>query len=439
MARIFSCTFLLLAFLIFAFTPDVYSEEFLTYNDPRHGFNIQYSPDWKFTEFKEPRVYVIFTSPSDGINDDFYRNVLVLTEKQLIPITLDDYTEISIAQMGGTNFEILESSRTTLAGLPAHKIIFTGIDSSGTEFKQISMWTIKDDMVYIVAYTATTDTYDSFLPIAQKMIDSFEIYEREKQVPLEITFENFSTYQHPVDEISFQYPDDWTLVEPQDPRINAILTSPSEDEFDKVAENVIFVSEKLPLEQNLEDYSKIFLNQIGSSLPDYKELDYSSFTLAGNPAKTVTYSAKDPNYQVIDMKGKMVWTIKDGTSYAFLLSAENIKYSTYLPAFEKMIDSFFIGTTQEKTSTLEIPDWIRNNAKWWSEGTIRDSDFVGGIQHLIREGIISIPDLPESSESVEAIPDWIKYNAGWWADGLISDNDFVLGIKYMVENGIIKV
>ena len=104
-----------------------------------------------------------------------------------------------------------------------------------------------------------------------------------------------------------------------------------------------------------------------------------------------------------------------------------------------MIDSFFIGTTQEKTSTLEIPDWIRNNAKWWSEGTIRDSDFVGGIQHLIREGIISIPDLPESNESVETIPEWIKNNAGWWADGLISDDDFVLGIKYMVENGIIKV
>ena len=239
MARIFSCTFLLLAFLIFAFTPDVYSEEFLTYNDPRHGFNIQYSPDWKFTELKEPHVYVIFTSPSEDISEDFYENVLVLTEKQLIPITLDDYTEISIAQIGGTNFEILESSKTTLAGLPAHKIIFTGIDSSDTEFKQISMWTIKDDMAYIVAYTATTDTYDSFLPTAQKMTDSFEIYEREKQAPIEITFENFLTYRHPVDEISFQYPDNWTLFEPQDPRINAILTSPREEELDKLPKNEI--------------------------------------------------------------------------------------------------------------------------------------------------------------------------------------------------------
>ena len=88
----------------------------------------------------------------------------------------------------------------------------------------------------------------------------------------------------------------------------------------------------------------------------------------------------------------------------------------------------------------EIPDWIRNNAKWWSDGAIGDSDFTSGIQFMIKENIILIPDLPEqTTETTEGVPDWVRNNAGWWADGQISDDDFVNGIKYLVEQGIIKV
>jgi hypothetical protein len=38
----------------------------------------------------------------------------------------------------------------------------------------------------------------------------------------------------------------------------------------------------------------------------------------------------------------------------------------------------------------EIPEWIKNNAGWWADGAIGDSDFVQGIQFLIKEGIMSI-------------------------------------------------
>jgi len=41
--------------------------------------------------------------------------------------------------------------------------------------------------------------------------------------------------------------------------------------------------------------------------------------------------------------------------------------------------------------------------------------------------------------SVEKIPDWIKNNAKWWSEGKIPDDDFISGIKYLVEQGIIRV
>ena len=90
--------------------------------------------------------------------------------------------------------------------------------------------------------------------------------------------------------------------------------------------------------------------------------------------------------------------------------------------------------------SAQIPDWIRNNAKWWSDGSIGDSDFVSGIQYLMEQEILQIPKTEKTGgDSSDGIPDWIKNNAGWWADGMISDDDFVNGIQYLVQNGIIKV
>jgi len=98
--------------------------------------------------------------------------------------------------------------------------------------------------------------------------------------------------------------------------------------------------------------------------------------------------------------------------------------------------------TEEQPTEPEpkIPNWIRNNAKWWSDGQIDDSDFTSGIQFMIKENIILIPDLPkQTTETAEGVPDWVRNNAGWWSDGMISDDDFVSGIKYLVEQGIIKI
>ncbi len=98
-----------------------------------------------------------------------------------------------------------------------------------------------------------------------------------------------------------------------------------------------------------------------------------------------------------------------------------------------------LGTVSFVLNEIEIPSWIKNNARWWSEGVIGDSDFTTGIQYMIKENIMVISGLPEQvvDATQEQVPQWVKNNAGWWANGLISDYDFVSGIKYLVEQGII--
>ena len=40
---------------------------------------------------------------------------------------------------------------------------------------------------------------------------------------------------------------------------------------------------------------------------------------------------------------------------------------------------------------------------------------------------------------VEEIPLWVKNTAGWWADGKIEDSEFLAGIQFLIKNKIIKL
>ena len=93
----------------------------------------------------------------------------------------------------------------------------------------------------------------------------------------------------------------------------------------------------------------------------------------------------------------------------------------------------------QKADTV-IPEWVRNNAGWWAEGSIDDGSFVQGIQFMIKEGLMSIPATEQGASSEgNSIPDWIKNNAGWWAEGSIDDGSFVQGIQFMIKEGLIRV
>ncbi len=42
------------------------------------------------------------------------------------------------------------------------------------------------------------------------------------------------------------------------------------------------------------------------------------------------------------------------------------------------------------TDTLNIPEWIKSNAKWWAEGKITDQEYINGLQYLISIGILKV-------------------------------------------------
>ena len=96
--------------------------------------------------------------------------------------------------------------------------------------------------------------------------------------------------------------------------------------------------------------------------------------------------------------------------------------------------------TDTGKETKPIPDWIRNNAHWWSLTQISDQDFAKGLEYLIKEDIINVPKGTASEGQAEQnIPDWLRKNAGWWSQGLLSDDEFLKSIQYLINNGFIKI
>jgi hypothetical protein len=93
-----------------------------------------------------------------------------------------------------------------------------------------------------------------------------------------------------------------------------------------------------------------------------------------------------------------------------------------------------------ESDSVQIPDWIKNTAKWWSLTQISDQDFVKGLEYLIRNNIIQIPENQSSEGASETeLPSWLRKNAGWWSQGLLSDKEFVESLQWMIDNEFIKI
>lgn len=187
---------------------------------------------------------------------------------------------------------------------------------------------------------------------------------------------------------------------------------------------------------------------------------FSFYDNNGNPLKEILYA-----YSVTNSNGNEILSnigVSDkligikalsGVNYETFSVPTEGKYSIKLiltgqgsSNFDKFISSksdieiSSKNTLQELPRQISLPSWIKNNAGWWSAGTINDSDFAQGIQYLIKEKIILIPETKQTVPNVsQKIPDWVKNNAAWWSEGKIDDQSFVLAIQYLVEQGIIRV
>ncbi|MGH7747675.1 MAG: hypothetical protein ACREQ5_23385, partial [Candidatus Dormibacteria bacterium] len=152
---------------------------------------------------------------------------------------------------------------------------------------------------------------------------------------------------------------------------------------------------------------------------------------------TIVFAKPMPTSDMaIRMWDKSMYTsniiIVNATKVEGILATASENYTT-----SKLVTTAIIKPTEEPP--VQIPFWIKNNAKWWHDGKLDDAMFLSGIQYLIDNKIIKIPPTESLKANHSQVPAWIKNDAGWWSDGSVSDQEFVKALEYLVSQRIIKV
>jgi serine/threonine-protein kinase len=153
---------------------------FSTYENPIFGVRMLYPANWDKQENtsssndKSTLTDLVAFSPPFKNNSDIVGKLIVQVDNisDIKPITLANYANDTVSDLR-QDFRVSESN-ATLAGNPAYKIVYTGLEAS-IDLKAMMVMTIKGDRAYIISYTAEPEKYSYYLPTVQKMIDSFEI------------------------------------------------------------------------------------------------------------------------------------------------------------------------------------------------------------------------------------------------------------------------
>ena len=186
-----STTFILASFIVIGHTfynvpqsaiaQSSSSSGLLSYENPTYGIKIQYPSNWMASTNQLPTYNSIigFYSPLESLSDvlpvEFALSITTYTNN----ISLDEYTKITRTALEQQGMEISESSATTLAGNPAHKITFLPGDqiaqNSPVEFKFMQIFTIIGNKVYSLSYNAEASKFSTHLNTIQQMLDSVKI------------------------------------------------------------------------------------------------------------------------------------------------------------------------------------------------------------------------------------------------------------------------
>ena len=121
---------------------------------------------------------------------------------------------------------------------------------------------------------------------------------------------------------------------------------------------------------------------------------------------------------------------------SFQLELSGVMIDKYVNFEKNIVESLEL---KPQNPSEKIPNWVKNNAKWWADGAIDDDAFVSGIQFLIKEGILDIPESDGDFDESSEIPAWVKRVADFWSMDMISEDDFIMSIQFLIENGIVKV
>ena len=157
----------------------------ITYDNLTHKLKMQYPSDWTVSTNALPTYsgIVAFYSPLQNLQDILPAELSLSITTYLQSVSIDEYTQTTLAALEQQGIQVSESSAFTLAGKPGHRIVFSPPEPRGQETQdtpQVSIrimqtWTTIDNKVYLLSYSAEDSKFQKYLPTVEQMLMSLQV------------------------------------------------------------------------------------------------------------------------------------------------------------------------------------------------------------------------------------------------------------------------
>lgn len=145
---------------------------FSRFRDPS-GVTLEHPRSWTVEPSAGTNPLVVYLDAATGV--PFRRNINILSQSGPRPLTLDDYTQISLKQINdipGTT--IGESRATTLSGSPAHRLAYRG-DLGAGDLRFLAVWTVRNGKAWLVTFASDPARYNASLPEVERLLTTIQL------------------------------------------------------------------------------------------------------------------------------------------------------------------------------------------------------------------------------------------------------------------------
>ena len=156
---------------------------FLLYNNSKYGISMNYPSSWSYQEVQaSTNVAVVpivnmFPPISDDPNAVSFLEIGI--ENLESPFSIDEYTRSTINgyRESRQNFTLVSSNADgTLSGLPAYEIVFTdSANDTDSKIMEVGALDSQNNRIYYLLFNTEESRYDSFAPILESIVNSFQV------------------------------------------------------------------------------------------------------------------------------------------------------------------------------------------------------------------------------------------------------------------------
>ncbi len=145
---------------------------FARFRDPS-GVSLEHPRTWTVEPSTATDPLVVLLDPPAGV--PFRRNVNIMSQTGQRPLTLDEYTEISLKQINDIKGSSIGESRpTTLSGSPAYRLAYRG-DLGAGDLRFLAVWTVRSGKVWLVTFASDPARYNASLPEVERLLTTIQL------------------------------------------------------------------------------------------------------------------------------------------------------------------------------------------------------------------------------------------------------------------------